>query len=191
MSTQTSNAIPLNFCSGTVRMVVQGGAPWFVLDDLRSALGIDGFVKPADGLYDDEKTVAEVGTDDGRRRVVVVNLSGLYAVIENGHPVLKGRFRQWITAEVLPSILPRGSATVLPPRPAGAMHSTSEIADSLGIHASPLGKRVKHLKTGAHGEWHPAVGAASEAVVHRWWWNEAGRDAVLREFGARNAEVIR
>ena len=186
-----SNVIPLNFCSGTVRMIVQGGAPWFVLDDLRSALGIDGFVRLADGLYDDEKAVAEVGTDDGRRRVVVVNLSGLYAVIENGHPVLKGRFRQWITAEVLPSILSRGSATVLPPRPAGAMHSTSEIADGLGVHGTTLGRRVKHLKTEAHGEWRPAVGQASEAVVDRWWWNEAGRDAVAREFGARNAGVSR
>ena len=71
---------------------------------------------------------------------------------------------------------------VWPPRQRDGMRSTSEIAVRLGIHASTLGRRVKHLKTGAHGEWHPAVGQTSEAVVDRWWWNEAGRDAVMREF---------
>ncbi len=71
---------------------------------------------------------------------------------------------------------------MLPPRPPGRMQSTSEIADGLGVHACTLGRRVKHLRTEMHDEWHPAVGATSEAVVDRWWWNGAGRDAVLRAF---------
>ena len=176
-----SNVFPLNFYSNTVRVIVQDGAPWFVLEDIRTAVGAERW-KYADRLDEDEKAVAELGTDEGARRVAVVNLSGLYTVVGAGDRAVAKGFKRWITAEILPSILSRGSATVLPPRPPGGVHSTSEIADSLGVHPGTLGRRVKHLRTERHGASRPAVGTGSEAPVERWWWNEAGRDAVLREF---------
>ncbi len=184
--------IPLHFGSSTVRAVVQDGAPWFFLDDIRSAVGVDPHSNVTDSLDDGNKTVAQVDTPDAWPQVVVVNVPGLYAVAALGERARTAPFKRWVTEEVLPLLLRScGTATVLPPRPPRGMHSTSEIADDLGVHASALGRRVKHLKIDGHGESHPAVGATSEAVVDRWWWNEAGRDAVLREFSERNARVSR
>jgi len=178
-----SSITTLHFGSSTVRVIVQDGAPWFLLDDIRSAVGVDPRRNVADSLDDDDKTVAEVDTPEAWPHVAVVNLPGLYAVAALGERARAAPFKRWIADEALPLLLrSSGTATVLPPRPPGRMHSTSEIADGLGVHASTLGRRVKHLKTGAHGERHRAVGQTSEAVVDRWWWNEAGRDAVLREF---------
>ena len=182
MSIAMNDIIPLHFGSSTVRLIVEDGVPWFFLDDIRSAVRVESDMSVTDRLHDDEKTVAEVDSGDAVQDVVVVNQSGLYAVATCGERALAGRLKRWITVEVLPTILPAGSAMVWPPRPRDGVHSTSEIADDLGVHASTLGRRVKHLKAEAHGERHPAVGQTSEAVVERWWWNEAGRDAVLREF---------
>jgi hypothetical protein len=75
------------------------------------------------------------------------------------------------------------SANVLPVRPRDGLHSTSEVAETLSIHPGTLGKRVSHLKIEQYGEWHPAVAQVSEVVIDRWWWNGAGRRAVLAEFG--------
>ena len=187
-----SSIFPHHYGSTTVRVIVQDGAPWFLLDDIRSAVGVDPRRNVADSLDDGDKTVAEVDTPEAWPHVAVVNLPGLRAVAAFGERARAAPFERWIADEALPLLLrSSGTATVLPPRPPGRMHSTSEIADGLGVHASALGRRVSHLKTEGHGEWRPAVGAASEAVVDRWWWNGAGRDAVLREFGARDAGVGR
>ena len=177
-----SSIFPHHYGSTTVRVIVQDGAPWFVLDDIRAALGGGPWVHVADELDDDEKTVAEITTAQGRFRVVAVNLSGLYAALALHRDVAAKPFKRWITAEVLPSIPNHGSATLLPPVVRNGLSSTSDIASCVGMSPGKLGRRVKHLKTPQHGELRAAVGLVSEKPVEQWWWNAAGRDAVLREF---------
>ena len=136
----------------------------------------------ADRLDDEEKTVADIKTAHGRLRVVAVNLSGLYAAIALYRDGVAKPFKRWITADVLPSIPNHGSATLLPPVVRDGRSSTSDLARHVGMSPGKLGRRVKHLKTPQHGELRAAVGLVSEKPVEQWWWNAAGRDAVLREF---------
>jgi len=93
-----------------------------------------------------------------------------------------------MTAEVLPSVPLDGKVPTLLPSPAReGLHSTSEIAAHLGVSPNCIGRRAKHLKLARHGEWRPAVALHSGKAVSQWWWNEAGRRAVMREFGASSA----
>ena len=177
-----SSIFPHHYGSTTVRVIVQDGVPWFVLGDIRSALGVGPGVNVADRLDDEEKTVAEIKTAHGRLRVVAVNLSGLYAILARHREITAKPFKRWITSEVLPSIPNYGSATLLPPVVRDGLSSTSDIASCVGMSPGKLGRRVKHLKTPLHGELRAAVGLVSEKPVEQWWWNAAGRDAVLREF---------
>ena len=177
-----SSIFPHHYGSTTVRVIVQDGAPWFVLDDIRAALGPGPWVNVADRLDDEEKTVAEIKTAHGRFRVVAVNLSGFYAALALHRDVVAKPFKRWITAEVLPSIPNHGSVILLPPVVRDGRSSTSDLARHVGMSPGKLGRRVKHLKTPQHGELRAAVGLVSEKPVEQWWWNAAGRRAVLREF---------
>ncbi len=113
-----SNIIPLRFESSTVLVVVQDGAPWFLLDDIRWAANVDPLTNVADSLDDDDKTVAEVDTPGAWEQVVVVSLSGVHAVAALGQGAFPARLKRWIAAEALPLLFrSSGTATVLPPRP--------------------------------------------------------------------------
>jgi prophage antirepressor-like protein len=162
----------------------QEGTPWFVLSGVAEAAGIEWGESVASRLDEDDYRFAELKTSEGRRWVTVVSLAGLFAVIRlSGERTNADRFKSWINTMVLPSILSQASATLLSQPSRRGLHTTTEIAGSLGIHPNTLGKRVQHLKTPRYGELCPVVASNTEAVVSQWWWNEAGRTAVLRFFG--------
>jgi prophage antirepressor-like protein len=176
-----SNIVPHQFGSTIIRVIDHDGMPWFISDDIRAAIGV-AWLNVAEHLGDDEKAVANIKTPSGPRRVVVINLPGLYAAIAHHRTRMGKVLKRWINAELLPSIVSSGTATVLPPRPRDGLSSTSEMAHLVGMSPGKLGRRVKRLKTAKHGEWHPVVGANSDKAVEQWFWNAAGRRAVLNEF---------
>lgn len=112
-----STATVFAFDSSAVRVVVIGGTSWFVAADVCAALAIGNTSlavngnpsRPGSGGVDDEdKGVATVNTPSGEQQMLVVNESGLYALIFKSRRPEARRFKKWVTAEVLPTIRKTG-----------------------------------------------------------------------------------
>lgn len=100
---------------GKIRMVEEKGEPWFVLADLCKVLELSNPSKVAQRLDEDERSNFKLGRQGYG---VVVNESGMYAVILRSDKPQAKPFRKWVTSEVLPSIRKTGNYTV---------HQTEEI----------------------------------------------------------------
>lgn len=111
-----SAPLPLHFEGTPVRVVTRHCVPWFVLADVCRVLGIENPRNTASRLDYDEKGVATVDTLGGPQSVLVVNESGLYAVVVTSRKPEARRFRRWVTGEVLPAI--RRTGAYLPSAPA-------------------------------------------------------------------------
>lgn len=101
---------------GQVRTITRDGEPWFVGKDVASALGY-GQGKSlnnaiANHVDADDKGVTKMMTPGGEQNVVIINESGLYALIFGSTLESAKRFKHWVTSEVLPSIRKTGSYTV-------------------------------------------------------------------------------
>jgi prophage antirepressor-like protein len=125
-----------NFAFGgaPVRVVVVGGAPWFVAADVCAALTIGNSRMALERLDDDEKGVSSVDTLGGAQCVAVVNESGLYSLILGSRKPEARRFKKWVTSEVLPAIRKTGSYSVAPVLPrsfAEALRLAADQAEQL------------------------------------------------------------
>jgi prophage antirepressor-like protein len=98
----------------TVRAIERENAPWFVAVDVCRALGLANPADATRGLDDDEKGVSSADTLGGQREMVIVNESGLYALIFKCREPHAIRFRKWVTSEVLPSLRNTGSYFMTP-----------------------------------------------------------------------------
>lgn len=101
---------------GQVRTITRDGEPWFVGKDVASALGY-GQGKSlnnaiANHVDADDKGVTKMMTPGGEQNVIIINESGLYALIFGSTLESAKRFKHWVTSEVLPSIRKTGSYTV-------------------------------------------------------------------------------
>ena len=98
---------------GKIRVVKIDGKPWFVAIDLCRALG---YKNPRDALAkhvdaEDKNTVAIRDGIPGNPNMIVVNESGMYALIFGSQLPAAKKFKRWVTSEVLPSIRETGSYT--------------------------------------------------------------------------------
>ena len=85
--------------------------PWWVLQDVCRALGIQ---KPSDvkkRLRPHETTILDFVEDRIPRQFLLVNESGLYRVIMRSNKPDAERFQDWVFQEVLPQIRKAGSFT--------------------------------------------------------------------------------
>lgn len=97
-----------------VRTVLVDDAPWWVLADVCKALGLTTPSRVAERLDEDEKMTLNLaqghsGQRGGAQRLIVVNESGLYAVILRSNKPEAKKFKRWVTHEVLPSIRQTGA----------------------------------------------------------------------------------
>lgn len=95
---------------GKVRTVVIDGEPWFVGKDVAEALG---YANTRDALAthveeEDKKTVVISDGKRGNPNQVIINESGLYALIFGSRLKSAKEFKHWVTSEVLPSIRKTG-----------------------------------------------------------------------------------
>lgn len=98
---------------GQVRTITRDGEPWFVGVDVCNALGYSNSRKAIhDHVDNDDKGVTKSDTPGGKQNVVIINESGLYALIFGSTLESAKRFKHWVTSEVLPSIRKTGSYTV-------------------------------------------------------------------------------
>ena len=90
---------------GSVRVIQKDTHPWWVLKDICKALKLTTPSCVAERLDEDEVRLAHITDSIGRKqKTIIVNESGLYAVILRSDKPNAKAFRKWITQDVLPSI---------------------------------------------------------------------------------------
>jgi len=95
--------------AAVVRVVGSTDAPWFVAKDVCSALDVGNPTEAVRNLDEDEKGLRITETLGGKQEMVVVNESGLYALIFRSRKEQARVFRKWVTSEVLPQIRKTGA----------------------------------------------------------------------------------
>lgn len=94
-----------DFGGHNVRVVLQGGEPWFVLKDVCDVLELPNVGMVKERIMEDDISTTDVIDRLGRSQTVTtVNESGLYDVILDSRKPEAKKFRRWVTSEVLPSI---------------------------------------------------------------------------------------
>lgn len=95
---------------GKVRVVEQGGEPWFVGKDVAEILGYSDLNK-AVAMHvddDDKKLNDKTSPSFGQRGTTLINESGLYSLILSSKLPDAKKFKHWVTSEVLPAIRKTG-----------------------------------------------------------------------------------
>ncbi|WP_312905379.1 BRO-N domain-containing protein [Stutzerimonas nitrititolerans] len=92
-----------------LRVVIIDGEPWFVAADVCAAINITNYRNAVEKLDADEKGVHSMDTLGGAQEMLVVNESGMNAIILRCRDAMKPgtpshSYRKWVTAEVLPAI---------------------------------------------------------------------------------------
>ncbi|OOK79675.1 BRO-like protein [Pedobacter himalayensis] len=105
--------------SDAIRSVLIDGSPWFVAQDVCTALRIQNVTQALDKLDADERSMLNIGHEhrsifDKRvKEINIVSESGLYTLILRCRDAVTPgtipyRFRKWVTGEVLPQIRQTG-----------------------------------------------------------------------------------
>ena len=114
---------------GDIRTLTRNGEPYFVGKDVALALG---YVKPTDAVRnhvdDEDKGVSKIKTPSGDQDMVIINESGLYALIMGSKLPAAKQFKRWVTSEVLPSIRKTGGYNAdRVPTPAETLEALKEL----------------------------------------------------------------
>lgn len=114
----SKHIIPFSFESQAIRVVDQDGEPWFVLTDVCKILGTNNPSQAASRLDDDERGIIISDTPSGEQSLLIVNESGLWALVLRSRKPAAKRFRKWVTGEVIPSIRKHGHYAAVDQTPA-------------------------------------------------------------------------
>lgn len=98
-----------------IRSIIIAGEPWFVAQDVCTALRIQNVTQALEKLDDDERSMFNIGHEhrsifDSRvKDINIISESGLYTLILRCRDAVTPgtipyRFRKWVTSEVLPQI---------------------------------------------------------------------------------------
>ena len=94
---------------GQIRTCTVDGETYFVGKDVAPALG---YINPNKAMIDhvdnEDKLTSRIVMAGQNRQVVVINESGLYALILSSKLESARRFKRWVTSEVLPAIRQNG-----------------------------------------------------------------------------------
>jgi prophage antirepressor-like protein len=92
-----------------VRNVLINGTPWFVARDVCDVLGLKDTNMSLKPLDDDEKLTQKILGSGQTREMWLISESGLYALVLRSNKPYAKTFRKWITSEVIPELLRKGS----------------------------------------------------------------------------------
>lgn len=99
-----------NFESNEVRTVLIDNEPWFVGKDVADTLGYKNGSRDINThVQDDDKLKYRISTAGQSREQIVINESGVFALIFGSELDSAKRFKKWVTSEVLPSIRKHGA----------------------------------------------------------------------------------
>lgn len=128
-SGNSAQITPFNFGAHAVRVIVRAGEPWFVASDVCAALDYKNTSQAVgDHLDADERYIETI---DRGGSLLLINESGLYALVLRSRKPEARKFAKWVTGEVLPSIRKTGGygAPALPRlefRPPPALGTSSQ-----------------------------------------------------------------
>ena len=96
---------------GEIRTVIdENGEPWFVGKDVA---GILEYSRPDHAISkhvdEEDKLMYQIDTSEKKRKMYVINESGLYSLIFSSKMEKAKEFKRWVTNEVLPSIRKHGA----------------------------------------------------------------------------------
>ncbi|WP_409449720.1 Bro-N domain-containing protein [Candidatus Igneacidithiobacillus taiwanensis] len=89
-------------------------------------------------LDDDEKGVVSTDTLGGTQEMLIVNESGLYALVLTSRKPEARKFRKWVTSEVLPAIRKTGRYEARPVPSDRAMRAEAQLRNAQGRQARLL-----------------------------------------------------
>lgn len=93
-----------------VRTVLINNEPWFVGKDVANNLGYRNGSRDINRHVSDEDRIKEMIFDGNQNKeTILINESGLYALIFGSKLISAKRFKHWVTSEVLPSIRKTGN----------------------------------------------------------------------------------
>ena len=119
---------------GDIRVLGTQEEPLFVGKDVATALGYTNPQKAIrDHVEETDKTVNESFTVNGTK-IILINESGMYALIFGSKLEQAKKFKHWVTSEVLPTIRRQGSYGEL-----------SKVADSLSKTMATLNNITKTI----------------------------------------------
>jgi prophage antirepressor-like protein len=98
---------PFNFGAHAVRVITRDNQPWFVASDVCQALGYSNTSKAIGDHLDEDERYNESLERGGS--LLLINESGLYALVLRSRKPEARKFAKWVTSEVLPSIRQTGS----------------------------------------------------------------------------------
>jgi prophage antirepressor-like protein len=100
------------FDSTRVRVVLRDAMPWFVANDVATAMGYKN-PRQAIASHVDKEDVQKLDTltEGCKQKVSHINESGVYALVFGSKKPEAKAVKRWVTSEVLPSIRKTGSYT--------------------------------------------------------------------------------
>ncbi|MCD5446143.1 BRO family protein [Lactobacillus delbrueckii] len=144
-----------NFEEQSIRTMLIDGKPFFVGKDVAKTLG---YKKPLNALatHVDEDDSLKQGLTDSLGRVqetIVINESGLYALIMASQLPEAKKFKHWVTSEVLPAIRKHGGYSAqqaesvdLPRKPVDILRLTVQALDEQNERLDKLEETFEQFK---------------------------------------------
>lgn len=94
---------------GRVRLVLINEEPWFVGKDVAESLGYERADNAVRNHVDKEdKLMHQISASGQNRQMILINESGMYALIFGSKLPSARRFKHWVTSKVLPAIRKTG-----------------------------------------------------------------------------------
>ena len=152
-SASAQNTSIFNFNKQSIQIVVKQYEPWFVASDVAKVLGYRNASDAARLLDDDEKGTHNLRTLGGEQKVIIVNESGLYALVLKSRKPEAKPFRRWVTSEVLPAIRKTGqysateesseAATLTPAQQLAIQQAVGRRAQKTANHYQTIYRAIK------------------------------------------------
>ena len=132
------NQIFKNAEFGQIRTCMVNGETYFVGKDVASALGYANPTKAViTHIEEEDRCMSEMGTlHRGNQSTIVINESGLYALILSSKLDSAKRFKRWVTSEVLPQIRQNGRYELQ--RQARVLEKRNALLEEINAQQKPL-----------------------------------------------------
>lgn len=114
VTTLNSNVLTFNSADfGNIRTVMVDGEPWFIGADITEKLEYQNGSRDINRHVDeDDRQIIPLFDGKQNRNTIVINESGVYALVFGSKLESAKKFKHWVTSEVLPSIRKTGGFRV-------------------------------------------------------------------------------
>ena len=132
---------------GNIRSLVIGNEPWLVGKDVATDLGYQNGSRDINRHVDEEDR-RKVMVFDGKqnKETIVINESGLYALVFGSKLPSAKKFKHWVTSEVLPTLRKTGSYAKVPTDPRELLMLTIKAHEQTAQRVDVLEEKVSDLE---------------------------------------------